>query len=104
MKRLDPCLALAERLLTLTLVLDDAVANGRTEEFSPILTDRQNLLSELEQFAMTPAAKKVLTQVQDVEVNTLAMLSRLRTESLNDIRKLSNTKRGLNSYQSSQAA
>lgn len=104
MKQLDPCLALAERLLTLTLVLDDAVAHGRTEDLDPILTDRQSLISEIERCTVTPAAGKVFAQVQAIEANTLAMLDRLRTESLAEIRKLSNTKRGLTSYSSSQAA
>lgn len=104
MRPLDPCLAIAERLLTLSLVLEDAVAQGRIEELDVTLADRQKLLDELESYSLSPAARKTILAVQAIETNTASMLERLRNEGLGEIKKLGKQKRGLNAYQAQSAA
>lgn len=104
MKPPEPSLAVAEKLLALTMVLEDAVTHGRVEELDGILEDRQSLLDALQAADLDADAKRTIDRVKRLEETLPVLLGTLKGETLEQLRGIGNTKKGLKSYRSQRSA
>ena len=99
MKQPEPTTSpLVEKLLTLTVMVNDAVVTDRIDEIDALLGERQATLDLIGQSQLSPQDVAIVQKAQSIEAMALEGLLTLRNDSTKRFQGLSRTKSGLASY------
>lgn len=99
MKQPEPTTSpLVEKLLTLTVMVNDAVVTDRIDEIDALLGERQTTLDLIGQSQLSPQDVAIVQKAQSIEAMALEGLLTLRNDSTKRFQGLSRTKSGLASY------
>ena len=83
----------AERILLLTMSLQDAVRNGETEQLNELLNSRADALRDLEAMDIDSGAEAILEKVRSEETVLMKLLQQGQAGLTNDlIRSFTDTK------------
>ena len=90
--------SLVEKLLTLTVMVNDAVVSDRIDEIEALLGERQATLDLIGKSQLSPQDVALVQKAQSIEAMTLEGLLMLRNDSTKTFQNLTRTKSGLASY------
>lgn len=100
MKQLDKPELLAERLFSLTLLVQEAVGNDCFDELNALLEQRQLVLDELVSRPSNAHALQVLERTIALESDVLRDMAQAQSGNLTSLQDFSKTKSALASYRS----
>lgn len=90
--------AAVERLLLVTLTLEEALRNEQFPESSALLTERDSILAELRRLSLSAKNRTAVERIQQVERRIVGFLSDWRTLAMNEFESGRRGKTATTSY------
>lgn len=87
-----------ERLLLVTLALEDSLRDEQFAESNALFVEREAILEELRDLVLTPKTQVSVSRVQAVEKRILGFLSDWRTAAIRELDGPNQGRRASNAY------